>query len=98
MRNLYETKNITAEMVFAEQCLLAMCAAAKGIRIKPLLDIANLDTQRSFTHVWGFKRVLQIDQRERRMFCLDCTERIKRYFPEEIPRMKKIKSLKSYFE
>jgi hypothetical protein len=56
MRSLRGTKNITAEMVFAEQRLLGMCAAAKGIAVKSLLDERNLDNQDYFTHVWGLKR------------------------------------------
>jgi hypothetical protein len=83
MRNLRETKNITAEMVFAEQRLLAMCAAAKGIQIKTLLDIDKLDTQDSFTHIWGFKKELQMNMKKRREFCRDCVSRIVSDFPEE---------------
>jgi len=98
MRNLRETKNITTEMVFAEQRLLAMCAAAKGMPIKTLLDIANPDTQNSFTHIWGFKRELQTDTKKRHEFCLACMKRIKSDFPEEIAVLEKIESLKPYVE
>jgi len=98
MRNLRKTKDITVEMVFAEQRLLAMCAAAKGIQIKPLLDINNLDTQNTFTHIWGLKRELQTDKKQRREFCLNCIERIISDFPEEKTVLKKIESLKYYME
>ena len=98
MRNLRETKNITAEMVFAEQRLLAMCAAAKGIHIKTLLDTANLYTQNSFTHVWGLKRELQTDREKRREFCVNCVKRIQKDFPKEIAVLKEIESLKPYVE
>jgi len=96
MRSLRETKNITAEMVFAEQRLLAMCAEAKGIPIKTLLDTANLHTQTSFTHVWGFKRELHADREKRREFCVSCVSRIISDFPHEIPALEKIESLKPY--
>ena len=98
MRNLRETKNITAEMVFAEQRLLAMCASARGIQIKTMLDTANLETQNSFTHIWGFKKELQADKEKRRRFCLSCVKRIRYDFPEEIPVLEKIESLKPYVD
>jgi len=96
MRNLRETKDITAEMVFAEQRLLAMCAAAQGVRIKTFLDTANLDTQTSFTHVWGLKKELQTEPEKRREFCESCARRIRGDFPEEIPVLERIESLKPY--
>jgi hypothetical protein len=96
MRNLREYKDITAEMVFAEQRLLAMCAVAKEITIKSLLDIDNLETQNSFTHLWGFKKELQTDQEKRREFCLDCIARVASDFPDETASVKRIESLKPY--
>jgi len=98
MRNLRGTKNITAEMVFAEQRLLAMCAATKGVSIKTFLDTNNLDTQESFTHVWGLKKELQTDINKRREFCINCIKRIEIDFPEEIAVLKKIENLTPYFE
>jgi hypothetical protein len=98
MRNLRETKNITAEMVFAEQRLLAMCASVRGIFIKSLLDTDNLNTQNTFTHVWGLKRELQANREKRREFCLNCAERIISDFPEEKTVLEKIEKLKPYME
>jgi hypothetical protein len=98
MQNLLKTKNTTAEMVFAEQRLLAMCATAKGIKIKTFLDINSLETQVSFTHVWGLKSELQTNREKRREFCLSCVRRISIDFPEEINVLKKIECLKSYIE
>jgi len=99
MRNLRETKNITAEMVFAEQRLFAMCAAARGIKVKTFLDALDTDKfdgQDSFTHVWGFKGELKKNRKKRRDFCMDCVERIKYDFPEEMPVLEKIENLKPY--
>jgi len=98
MRNLRETKNITAEMVFAEQRLLAMCAAARGIKISTLLDMDNLDAQNAFTHVWGFKRELHTNMEKRREFCVGCVKKILFDFPEETSVLEKIESLKPYME
>ena len=93
MKNLRETKNITAEMVFDEQRLLAMCAAVMGIRINTFLDIANMQTQNAFTHVWGFKNELQANQEKRRDFCQSCVKRIMYDYPEEFPVLEKIERL-----
>jgi hypothetical protein len=98
MRNLRETKNITAEMVFAEQRLLAMCAAARGIKVRTFLDTNNFETQNAFTHVWGLKRELQMNYKQRREFCLNCIKRIIHDFPEEKNVLQNIESLKPYIE
>ena len=98
MRNLRETKNITAEMVFAEQRLLAMCAAAKGIKVKTLLNADTLESQNAFTHVWGLKRELNTNGDKRRDFCLNCVKRIIFDFPEETFVLEKIESLKPYID
>jgi hypothetical protein len=98
MRNLRGTKDITMEMVFAEQRLLAMCATARGIDIKTFLDIDNLDAQNSFTHVWGLKGELQTNQQRCREFCLDCVKRISKDFPDEKIILEQIENLKPYWE
>jgi hypothetical protein len=98
MRNLRETKDITAEMVFAEQRLLAMCAAARGIVIKALLDIENAEMQNSFTHIWGYKGELSGNQEKRRELCVDCIERIISDFPDEAAVLEQIESLRPYRE
>jgi antitoxin component HigA of HigAB toxin-antitoxin module len=98
MQNLRRSKNITAEMVFAEQRLLAMCAKEKNIRIKSLLDANNLENQDCFTHVWGLKSSLQASLDKRRDFCVDCIKRIRADFPEEIPVLKRIESLSTYIK
>ena len=98
MCNLQETKDIIAEMVFAEQRILAMCAAARDISVTTFLDVNNLETQDLFTHVWGFKMELQNKQKKRRDFCINCVKRIVSDFPHEIAALEKIDILKPYFE
>jgi hypothetical protein len=98
MRNLRETKDITAEMVFAEQRLLAMCAAAREIDINTLLNIEDIETQNSFTHIWGFKGELSGNQEKRRELCLDCINRIISDFPDETAVLGQIENLKPYWE
>ena len=98
MRDLRESKDTTAEMVFAEQRLLAMCAAAKNLNIKTFLDTDGIKTQDSFTHVWGLKEELNTNMEKRREFCKLCVKKIANIFPEEIAVLEKIDSLKSYME
>jgi hypothetical protein len=98
MKNLQRSNNITAEMVFAEQRLLAMCASAWGIDIKSLLDLNNLEKQACFTHIWGLKSILQTVPDKRKSFCLNCINRIINDFPEEIVTLRRIESLSRYFD
>lgn len=70
-------------MVFAEQRLLAMCAAKLGKNVQTLLDKERLFArQQEFTHLWGAKQVLRRDKAELMHFCRRCRERIERDFPQ----------------
>jgi hypothetical protein len=96
MKNLKQARGITAEMVFAEQRLLAMCAKEKGIEINSLLDINSLENQRLFTHVWGLKDVLKQYPEIRKEFCVNCLRRILSDFPEEKHILRKIPAIQRY--
>lgn len=49
-------------MVFAEQRILAMCAAKWGLKAQTFLDYDHLDTpQRLITHTWSGKRMLRFE-------------------------------------
>jgi hypothetical protein len=98
MKNLAQSRNSTAEMVFAEQRLLAMCAGAKGIKIESLLDVNNLQEQDTFTHLWGLKSELQSNQEKRRSFCISCINRIARDFPGELETLANSSVLAPYFK
>jgi hypothetical protein len=98
MKNLKSSRNITAEMVFAEQRLLAMCANARGVDIKSLLDVDNLEKQTYFTHTWGLKSILQTDPEKSKSFCCNCINRILNDFPEEIDTLRKIETINRYFD
>ncbi len=82
MENLREDSNVVIPMVFAEQRLLAMCAAEKGKSIDTLLQLGRLKKQRDVTHVWGYKNSLRSDPKIRNGYCRRCIERIRRDFPE----------------
>ncbi|MDR2785777.1 MAG: hypothetical protein LBB83_07680 [Treponema sp.] len=98
MKNLVQSRNITAEMVFAEQRLLAMCAGAKGLKIESLLDLNNLQEQDAFTHVWGLKSELRSNQEKRRAFCISCIKRIALDFPGALETLANISILAPYFK
>lgn len=85
-------------MVFAEQRLLAMCAAEMDIMPYPLATLNYLftDKQEIFTHIWGFKRQMRMDKSARTDFCTQCIERIKQDFPNYYPLLTKIDSFKEY--
>lgn len=100
MNNLKNSSNPITNMVFAEQRVIAMCAKEHEIEIKSLLNLVNNDifSQKYFTHVWGYKRIMQSDFSKRKSFCIKCICRILKDFPEEIETLSKIKSLSLYFE
>lgn len=88
----YCTDNLT-NMVFAEQRLLAMCAAEKDKQISALLDKDEIFTpQKAFTHIWGFKQYMRENDRARSDFCERCEKRILKDFPGDAYLLDTIKS------
>ncbi len=71
----------TVAMCFAEQRILPMCAAAKGVAVHALLNEERLDDQSFATHLWGFKRALATSPGQRVEYCLGCAARLLRDFP-----------------
>lgn len=71
----------TVSMCFAEQRILPMCAAARGVAVHSLLDAERLDEQSFATHLWGFKRALAVSPEQRVRYCLGCAARLTRDFP-----------------
>jgi hypothetical protein len=96
MKNLKQSRNITAEMVFAEQRLLAMCCRERNIAINAILDGDSLGKQGVFTHVWGLKSELKESAKANREFCVSCVSRILADFPEEKTTLENIEALWPY--
>jgi hypothetical protein len=96
MKNLKQSRNITAEMVFAEQRLLAMCCREKNIAINAILDDGSLEKQRIFTHVWGLKSELKESAKTNWEFCVNCVSRILIDFPDEKKALENIEALWPY--
>lgn len=82
MLSLKEADSVVIPMVFAEQRMLSMCAAEKGLEIHSLLDQYNLNSQDFITHVWGFKSQMRQDKQKRSQYCRRCIDRISQSFPE----------------
>lgn len=74
--------NPTTAMCFAEQRVLGMCAEAKNVQIKYLLELEKANQQNFITHLWGYKRQLITSYEEKERFCIRCVERIIADYPE----------------
>lgn len=82
MRGVENCGDPLTYMVFAEQRLLAMCAAGRGVAIGTLLEEERLfEPQSGFTHLWGYKQQMRDDPGERADFCRRCIARIRADFP-----------------
>lgn len=86
-------------MVFAEQRLLAMCAAEAGANLAILSDLDTLfgGSQQAYTHVWGHKQQLRDDPSAYDAFCRRCAARILRDFPDFAPIAAAVPQLAAYF-
>lgn len=87
-------------MVFAEQRLLAMCAQQYDQELYHFATTNQLfhSGQRRFTHVWGHKRLLRENRRERILFCKRCIARITKDYPKFAPLLREIEVLRPYFK
>lgn len=65
--NFENPLDLTTQMVFAEQRLLAMCAKERGIKISTLVKTPFQKSNTLFTHLWGAKSIARHNpvQRER---------------------------------
>ena len=86
-------------MVFAEQRLLAMCAAKLGRETLVFSTLEKLfkNGDGFFTHTWGMKQQMRENPELRDAFCRRCIGRISRDFPYMRGIMSKIEVLKKYF-
>lgn len=84
MKNVVYGEGRIANMVFAEQRMISMCAKKMGIEIHCLSDLNTLATnkQNCFTHTWGYKDAMRNDFVKRNEFCIKCIARIIKDFPE----------------
>lgn len=95
-----DADDVLTYMVFAEQRLLAMCAAHKHIRAAAMSDLESLFTgaqQGFFTHVWGFKQQMRAESALYEDFCRRCAMRLRRDFPDAAKRIAVVPTLAPYF-
>lgn len=100
IRSSPNADDVLTYMVFAEQRLLAMCAAKKGIRAAALSDLETLFTgaqQGYFTHIWGFKQQMRDEPALYEDFCRRCAARLRRDFPDAAERIAAVPTLAPYF-
>ena len=99
MQSCTGADNPLTYMVFAEQRLLAMLAAAHDVELRALSDLPALFTsgQQYFTHVWGFKQQMRENPSLEDTFCLRCAARLTRDFPAWSTVLARIPSLTKYF-
>ena len=93
--------DVLTYMVFAEQRLLAMCAAKRQARVKALSDLPALfggAQQGYFTHIWGFKQQMRDESALYEDFCRRCAARLRRDFPDAAARIARVPALTRYFE
>lgn len=69
IENIEDTKDTLSYMVFAEQRLLSMCAKKMNIAIKYMLKFPEaVGNQSTFTHLWGYKGMMDQSDPVRKRF------------------------------
>ena len=97
MQNLGPSQDNLCPMVFAEQRILPMCAAERGLSVYAFCpSMEGLREQDMFTHIWGHKNVFKFNMDERRGFVRRCMLRLKRGFPEMYKKAAHIPELAEY--
>lgn len=99
MKNVVYGEGRVANMVFAEQRMISMCAKKMGIEIHCISDLSTLATnkQNSFTHTWGYKDIMRNDFSKRNEFCIKCIARIIKDFPEYEKMISEIDEVYNYY-
>lgn len=100
MRCSQTADDVLTYMVFAEQRLLAMCAAKqrrKLYRFSNLESLFNGEQQGYFTHIWGFKQQMRDTPALYEDFCIRCARRLQRDFSAEARLLAANPVLSSFF-
>lgn len=86
-------------MVFVEQRWLAMCAELCGVEVHSLSDLPELfgGKQKTFTHIWGYKKFFREDRSAAEKFCRDCANRIAHDFPQQAEKFSRLALTRKYF-
>ena len=86
-------------MVFVEQRWMAMCAKLCGVELKTFSDLPALfgGEQKTFTHVWGYKKFFRENTAAAEKFCRDCAGRIAYDFPRQAEKFAQLAATGKYF-
>ena len=85
-------------MVFVEQRWLAMCAKIFGVEVHSLSDLEKLfGGQKTFTHIWGYKKFFRENRSAAEKFCRDCAGRIAHDFPRAAEKFSRLPFTEKYF-
>lgn len=82
MRNERNTPDFDGStcMIFAEQRILAMCAAVKKVYVKTLLNYSRLSSPQSLaTHLWCGKEVFEQHEELRQIYGSSCHDRLSEF-------------------
>lgn len=97
MRMSMPTEDTLNHMVFAEQRLLAVCAAEKNKTIFSFCeDPMNLREQKTFTHFWGHKNLYKFNAGERTSGCRRMLSRLRNEYPSMYEKAVNIDSIRAY--
>lgn len=80
--NMEPAMENVSQMVFAEQRMLAMCAAEKGKTIRYLLKYPNQEDNDTFTHIWGAKTGMRSNTSECETVTKAMLSKLKELSPE----------------
>ena len=91
--------NRITNMVFAEQRIISMVADKMNLKIYEMetLDRLLSGKQKNYTHLWGYKRILNIDDTLRRQFCQKIIKRIIKDFPEYKSMLRNIQQISTKY-
>ena len=99
MENAKVDDNRITNMVFAEQRIISMVADKMNLKIYEMetLDRLLSGKQKNYTHLWGYKRILNIDDTLRRQFCQKIIKRIIKDFPEYKSMLRNIQQISTKY-
>ncbi|NLK94108.1 MAG: hypothetical protein GX275_02790 [Clostridiales bacterium] len=98
MQNVNIGNDTIRNMVFAEQRLISLCAKFLNYNINSIYELEYLEqnTQKDFTHIWGYKQEMRKSYVVKREFCIKCINRILKDYPEYKKLILNIKEFKDY--
>jgi hypothetical protein len=98
-----ESSSLPTYAVFVEQRLYPMCAHRLGANIGFFLDsyhgtrLANGEVNKTFTHLWLYKRTLMSDADKRRVLCQRMIARVIAEYPNFADILHRVPELYPYF-